>query len=102
MNDFTQKPAASSFLPIGLLALSSLVLLTWNLIIVTNQHSNSKNILAQQEKQISQSIETEAKVKAMMTDLISLARTDADAETIVKRYGIAFTPTQAGGGARKP
>ncbi|MEI6514707.1 MAG: hypothetical protein WCO77_01910 [bacterium] len=95
MNSTLQESTPSVFLPISLIALSSIVLLTWNLIIVVNQHYNGVRISAQQEIQFAQAMQTETKLKQMMSDLVDLSKTDTGAETIVKRYRIAFTP-QAG------
>ncbi len=92
MNSPLQESAPSAFLPVSLIALSSIVLLTWNLIIVVNQHYNGVRISAQQEIQFAQAVQAETKLKQMMSDLVDLAKTDTDAETIVKRYRIAFTP----------
>ena len=92
MNTTTQDTVPSAFLPVCLVALSSVILLTWNLIIVVNQHSAAVRISSQQEVQLAQAIQAETKLKQMMSDLVELSKTDTDAETIVKRYGIAFTP----------
>lgn len=101
MNTPIPEKSYSAFLPIVLIALSSLILLGWNLFIVINQHSASLRIIAQQDLQIAQANQVETKLKQMMTDLVDLAKEDTDAATIVKRYGIAFKPP-AGGQARMP
>ena len=88
--DATQKPF-SSFLPLLLVGLSSVILLGWNLIIVVKQHSEAVKITAAQESQLVQAAQAEVKLKQMMADLVALAKTDTDAETIIKRYGISFS-----------
>ena len=92
MSDPVQEQQFSAFLPVSLVALSSVILLTWNMIIVGNQHSNAVRISAQQDIQLAQAAQAEVKLKQMMSDLVDLSKSDTDAETIVKRYGIAFTP----------
>jgi hypothetical protein len=102
MNNQVTEKSFSAFLPVALLALASIILLTWNLIIVINQHSNGVRISAQQEIQLAQATQAEAKLKQMMTDLVEMAKDDTDAETIVKRYGIAFNPPENGTKALTP
>lgn len=80
----------SAFLPVTLIALGSIMLLSWNLIIVISQHSNGLRITAQQDIQLEQAAQAEIKLKQMMTELVSLSKDDTDAATIVKRYGIVF------------
>ncbi len=80
----------SAFLPVTLIALASIMLLFWNLMIVISQHSNGLRISAQQDLQLEQAAQAEVKLKQMMTALVSLSKEDTDAETIVKRYGIVF------------
>ena len=80
----------SPFLPVVLIALGVVILLSWNLMLAIKQHSNGLRINGQQELQLAQATNAAEKLQAMMTDLIDLAKTDTDAETIVKRYKIAY------------
>lgn len=91
MNTETTPKAISPFLPLLLVGLSCFVLMGWNLIIVVRQHSDAVKITAQQDMQLAQSAQAEIKLKQMMSDLVTLAKTDTDAETIIKRYGISFS-----------
>jgi hypothetical protein len=90
MKEPITEKSFSSFLPVTLIALASIILLGWNLYIAINQHSNGVRILAQQEIQLDQATQAEAKLQQMMTDLVEMAKDDAEAKAIVKRYGIAF------------
>lgn len=102
MNNQSTEKSFSAFAPITLLALGIIILLGWNLYIVVNQHSNGVRISAQQEVQLEQANQTELRLKQMMTELVDLAKDDTDAETIVKRHGIAFTPPAKAGKDKEP
>lgn len=95
MNNQVTEKSLSAFLPVTLFALTGIILLSWYLYIVINQHSNGVRIIAQLEVQLAQATQAEAKLKQMMTDLVEMAKDDSDAETIVKRYGIAFNPPES-------
>jgi hypothetical protein len=41
--------------------------------------------------QMEQARQTEQKLQQIMTDLVTLAKNDADADAIVKRYKIVYT-----------
>ena len=95
MNNEAPGKQFSAFIPVCLIAISMLILLAWNLVVVNNQHRAGRQISAQQEAQMAQAGQVEAKLKQMMLDLVDLAKTDTDAETIVKRYNISFTQPAA-------
>ncbi|MEI6787910.1 MAG: hypothetical protein WCL49_05470 [bacterium] len=90
MTNPTPEKFFSAFLPVTLIALGSIMLLSWNLVIVISQHSNGLRISAQQDLQLEQAAQAEVKLKQMMTELVDLSKDDTDAATIVKRYGIVF------------
>lgn len=92
MNNSLPEKSFSAFPAVMLLALSLVILLAWNLFIVVNQYRVGTSISAQMDVQIEQAAQTEEKLKLIMGDLVDLAKTDTDAETIVKRYKIAFNP----------
>jgi hypothetical protein len=97
----TSEKTFSAFLPVTLIALGSIMLLFWNLVIVISQHSNGLRITAQQDIQLEQAAQAEIKLKQMMTELVSLSKDDTDAATIVKRYGIVFNNPGAKPAAEK-
>lgn len=86
----------SAFLPLCLIALSIIIVSSWNLKIAREQQIVGLQISVQQEAQFAQAAQAEAKLKQMMADLLDLSKTDTDAETIVKRYNISFTPPATG------
>ena len=92
MNNQVTDKSFSSFLPIALIGVGIIILLGWNLFIVVNQHSNGVKMSVQQDIQLAQATQAETKLKQMMSDLVDLAKENIDAETIVKRHGITFTP----------
>ena len=102
MDMMTPQNQFSAFLPVCLVAISSLILLTWNLKVVREQYATGMQISAQQKAQLAQATQAEAKLKQMMTDLLDLSKADTDAETIVKRYGISFNPAPAAATAKPP
>lgn len=88
MSNPESKASFSAFLPLCLLALSLTVLLSWNLYAIRLQWTNANALLEQQAMQLGQAAQLEEKLKAMMSDLLVLALTDADAKAIVKKYKI--------------
>ncbi len=102
MNETDSYPESSStaFLPLVLLALAFISLLIWQ---VLNIGSQKKNLLAaeeqletsfkestpQHEKLIEQSKAVQAKLEAIATDLLNLAKADdPDAKKIIEKYKI--------------
>ena len=92
MNTQPDEQSYSAFLPVVLITLAVIMLFSWNLMIALNQKSNGARISIQQGLQLAQAAQTEEKLKIMMSDLVDLSKSDKDAEMIVKRYKIAFTP----------
>lgn len=90
MNNQPEIKSFSAFLPVVLIAVGIITLLSWNLLLAINQHSAGVRISAQQELQMTQAAQTEQKLKAMMSDLLELSKTDKDADAIIKRYKIAL------------
>lgn len=94
MNNQSAEKTFSAFPAILLIALSVAILLAWNLYQMNLVRSNSIRISAQQDVQLTQARQTEEKLRLMMTDLVKLAKSDADAQAIVKRYNIAFKDSE--------
>jgi len=91
MNTTPTEKTFSAFIPMVLIAVGMIILLSWNLYIVTGQNTSGVQISAQMNTQIEQARQTEQKLQQIMTDLVTLAKTDADADAIVKRYKIVYT-----------
>ncbi len=102
MSDPTPRPAFGSFLPLLLLALSSLIFLTWNLTVAVQQHEAGLRIADQQQEQLTQATAVESRLRQMMQDLVDLAGRNADAAAIVKKYGISFRGPAAAAAAAAP
>ncbi len=86
----TPTEGRSPFLPLLLIAASLIMVLSWNLAMAWKQKTHVDRTAIQQEIQLDQAVQAEAKLRAIMTDLLELAKTDADASAIVKRYKIAI------------
>lgn len=80
------------FLPIVLIAATLIIILGQNLLTVREQKTALKQQVDQQQPALEQSRQIQARFQKMMVDLLQLAQTDADAKTIVAKYGIAVTP----------
>lgn len=90
MNSQSAKGTFSAFPAILLVAASVAILLVWNLYQIALVRSNGLRISAQQDIQLAQAGQTEEKIRLMMTELVELAKRDADAKAIVTRYNIVF------------
>ena len=96
MNLQSSEKTYSAFCPVLLIAASVIILLAWNLNQMLAVHSNGVRINAQLEAQMGQAAQTEERLRVMMADLVELAKSDTDAETIIKRYKIAFSAPPKG------
>lgn len=92
MSTLSTEKTFSPFLPVLLLSFCLLALLSWNLYLVANQHTEAQRGKEQLLVQLDQAVRTEQRLKLLMTDLIELSKQDKEAEEIVSRYKIAFTP----------
>jgi hypothetical protein len=81
-------PTFSPFWPLCLMALSLVIILGWQLTIGVQQYIASLRMADQQAVIANQAVQTESKLQAMMTDLLLLAKTDTEAQTIVTKYRI--------------
>ena len=92
MSDTRTSPQFGAFLPVTLLALAVLGTSTWDLSLALRQRALVQRMDDQQELQISQAVELEARMRTMLEELVMLAKTDEQADGIVKKFKIAFTP----------
>lgn len=91
----------SPFWPLCLMALSFVVFLGWQLIAGIQQYRGSLRMVEQQAIVAKQAAQTEAKLQAMMTDLLLLAKTDAEAQAIVAKYGIRLNADKPDAGVSR-
>lgn len=85
----------SPFWPLCLLALSLAGFLGWQVTAAAQQRSALLRLADQQALLSEQAAQAAGKLQAMMMDLLELSRTDADAQSIVDKYGIKFNPAPA-------
>lgn len=89
----------SGFWPLVMVASSIIVILGWNLVMALQQRSDAARVHVQQEVLAAQATQAEARLKAMMDDLLELSKTDPEAVAIVKKYGIKYNPPAQGAAA---
>ena len=78
----------SPFLPLCLMALSLIIILGWQLAAGIQQYLGSLQMVDQQAVLVNQAAQTESKLQSMMSDLLLLAKTDAEAQAIITKYRI--------------
>ena len=81
-----------SFWPQLLVAMSVMLFLGWQLTAALQQRQSLRHLVDQQSVLVNQAAQVEGAFKAMMTDLVSLSSSDADARAIVAKYRISFNP----------
>lgn len=86
----------SPFWPLCLMALSLVIFLGWQLNAGLQQYRVSRQMIEQQAVLANQAAQTESKLQAMMTDLLRLAKTDAEAQAIVAKYNIKLNTDKPG------
>jgi hypothetical protein len=84
----TSNTTFSPFWPLCLMALSLVIILGWQLVAGIQQYRGSLQLVDQQAVLAKQAVQTESKLQSMMTDLLLLAKTDTEAQTIVAKYRI--------------
>jgi hypothetical protein len=84
----TSNTSFSPFWPLCLMALSLVFILGWQLVAGIQQYRGSLQMVDQQAVLAKQAAQTESKLQSMMTDLLLLAKTDTEAQTIVTKYRI--------------
>ena len=80
------------FWPLCLMAVSLAAFLGWQVTAAARQYVGLVRLADQQAVLAGQATQAEAKLQAMMMDLLELSKTDADARAIVSKYGIKFNP----------
>src|SRR2546430_7246068 len=83
------SPRYNSFLPLVVLALSLIVILSWELIVASQLRRNGKELREQQTKMVEQSRNIQTGLEKLARDLIDVSKTDDDAKAIVAKYAIA-------------
>ena len=98
MSESTNAPF-SPFWPLCLMATSLVIILGWQLNVGVQQYIASLRMSEQQAVMANQAAQTESKLQSMMSDLLLLAKTDTEAQTIVAKYNIKLNADKPGTGA---
>ena len=83
-----QQAGHSAFVPLLLALIALITILAWTLFVAARQTSNLQSVKFQVWQATAQSVQSEQKIKAMLSDLVELAVQDPKAAAIVKRYKI--------------
>jgi hypothetical protein len=78
----------NGFVPLLLIALSLILILTWELVTGSQARANGRQLREQQSKLVDQSKQIQTGLEKLARDLINVAGTDPDAKAIVTKYQI--------------
>jgi|APCry1669188910_1035180.scaffolds.fasta_scaffold08753_3 hypothetical protein len=81
------------FWPLGLMAISLVVFLGWQVVAAAQQYISLVRLSDQQAVLTSQATQAETKLQTMMMDLLKLSLSNPEAKAIVNKYGIKFNST---------
>jgi hypothetical protein len=101
-NDNDIRSALNPFWPMSFLAAAVIIFLAWNIVVGARQYVGGLRISDQQAAASVQAAQAEEKLRTMLMDLVALSKTDADAQTIVSKYQINFSPPQQPAPEQKP
>jgi hypothetical protein len=87
----------SLFWPLLLVSASVALFLGWQVTVAVQQRLYLRQVAGQQALLAGQAAQVEESFKTMMTDLIKLAATDAEAQAIVSKYRISINPPSPSG-----
>ena len=96
MNPREESPTLfSPFWPLCMVAVSVAILFGWQVTVVVRQYRDLVRVEVSQQaerkvqaEQIAKAAQVDGKIFALMTDLLKLSKTDADALTLVNKHGI--------------
>lgn len=99
MNEDSATPAAARgpFLPLLLLALSIVLIFSFQLYVISAQHSAFEAAILRQGDGVKQSKAIQSNLEKLVRDLLEAAPTDSDAKALITKYGI-----QSAGGVPAP
>ncbi len=81
----------NGFMPLSLLAVSFIIILTWELIVAGRARSSARQLREQQGKMVEQSQKVQTGLEKLARDLIEVAGNDDNARAIVTKYQINVT-----------
>lgn len=101
MNDSSSR---SAFLPLTLLAFSLLITMAWQIFLSLQTRSNARAQFEQRKQLVEQSTKIQSSLQNLVNDLLKLAETDKDAQSVVNKYQIRrkepLSAPAAGSGAK--
>ena len=107
MNGTEDFPTAqrrhNGFVPLVLVALSFIIILTWELVTGNQARANGRQLREQQSRLVEQSKQIQSGLEKLARDLINVANSDNDAKALVAKYQINISnPTPTGSAAPSP
>ena len=87
----SMRPSHNGFVPLVLIALSVIIVLTWELVTGSQARRNGQQLREQQSKLVEQSKQIQTGLEKLARDLINVASTDSDAKALVAKYQINVT-----------
>jgi hypothetical protein len=85
----------NAFLPFVLVALGIVIVLGWNASQGWRQYRLASQVRGQQQTVLQQAAATETRLQVLLSELVTLARTNPQAKTIVEKYQIRFSAPAA-------
>lgn len=78
----------SGFWPLAIVAATLVVILTWQIVLVSRQGEVLRSQLDQRKALVDQSQSTQKSLEKLVRDLLTLAKTDDAAKALVDKYKI--------------
>jgi hypothetical protein len=99
----SSSASPSSFWPLTLLGLSLCAVLLWQLIVSNQVRQRETQLRDQQVKSVEQARRVEGGLQKFARDLLEVAKTDQEAQALVKKYNISLiNPAPAAAPAASP
>ena len=92
----------NGFIPLVLIALSVIIILTWELKTGSQARQNGQQLREQQSKLVEQSRQIQIGLEKLARDLINVANSDPDAKALVAKYQINISGGTAATPAASP
>ena len=94
-SEFDSNEKMSAFLPLVLTTLTIIILIAFQLQGMVSARSQVHAMIAQGEPVVAQAQQAQAGLQKLATDLLEAAKTDKDAEAIIKEFGISMQGSAA-------
>jgi hypothetical protein len=107
--EYTQEPEIAfrgfkmdAFIPMVLTSVTLIVMLSWQVVVTSNQKTLFENAITRQEPQVNQSNQVQAGLQKLAEDLLDAAQTDPTAKAIADKYIHSNGGAGGVGGAAAP